>query len=166
MSQFFSSGGQSIGVSASASVLPMNIQDWFPLGWTGWIPLEIQQTLCTLGPRDLTKTETGLCLSISCGGTGQQWTATGTGISDWFLGQSLFRIGMKTELFQSTFNQIQEIWLDIPLSVSCFVCYDILVSLFCDVKYSCKIEMHFHIFPHIYMTMKSRFSFFPLWLPI
>ena len=33
MSQFFSSGGQSIGVSASTSVLPMNIQDWFPLGW-------------------------------------------------------------------------------------------------------------------------------------
>ena len=38
ISQFFASGGQSIGVSASASVLPMNIQDWFPLGWTGWIP--------------------------------------------------------------------------------------------------------------------------------
>ena len=37
MSQFFASGGQSIGVSASASVLPMNIQEWFPLGWTGWI---------------------------------------------------------------------------------------------------------------------------------
>jgi len=37
MSQFFTSGGQRIGVSASASVLPMNIQDWFPLGWTGWI---------------------------------------------------------------------------------------------------------------------------------
>ena len=40
MSWFFSSGGQSIGVSASASVLPMNIQDWFPLGWTGWISLQ------------------------------------------------------------------------------------------------------------------------------
>ena len=37
MSQFFTSGGQSIGASASASVLPMNIQDWFPLGWTGWL---------------------------------------------------------------------------------------------------------------------------------
>ena len=37
--QFFTSGGQSIGVSSSASVLPMNIQDWFPLGWTGWISL-------------------------------------------------------------------------------------------------------------------------------
>ena len=38
-SQFFTSGGQSIGVSASASVLPMNIQDWFPLGLTGFISL-------------------------------------------------------------------------------------------------------------------------------
>ena len=37
MSQLFASGGQNIGVSASTSVLPMNIQDWFPLGWTGWI---------------------------------------------------------------------------------------------------------------------------------
>ena len=40
MSQFFASGGQSIGVSASASVLPMNIQDWFPLGLAGWISLQ------------------------------------------------------------------------------------------------------------------------------
>ena len=39
-SQCFTSGGQSIGVSASASVLPMNIQDWSPLGWTGWISLQ------------------------------------------------------------------------------------------------------------------------------
>ena len=36
MNQFFASGGQSSGVSISTSVLPMNIQDWFPLGWTGW----------------------------------------------------------------------------------------------------------------------------------
>ena len=40
MSQFFASGGQSIGVSVSASVLPMNIQNWFPLGWTGWFSLQ------------------------------------------------------------------------------------------------------------------------------
>ena len=40
ISQFFESGGQSIGVSASASVLPKNIQDWFPLGWTGCISLQ------------------------------------------------------------------------------------------------------------------------------
>ena len=40
MSQLLTSGGQSIGVSASASVLPMNTQDWSPLGWTGWISLQ------------------------------------------------------------------------------------------------------------------------------
>ena len=42
MSQLFASGGQSIGVSASASVPPMNTQDWSPLGWTGWISLEFK----------------------------------------------------------------------------------------------------------------------------
>ena len=40
MSQLFTSGGQSIGVSASTSVLPMNTQDWSPLGWTGWISFQ------------------------------------------------------------------------------------------------------------------------------
>ena len=43
MNQFFTSGGQNIGVSASASVLPMTIQDWFPLGWTGWISLQSKE---------------------------------------------------------------------------------------------------------------------------
>ena len=40
MREFFASGGQSIGVSASTSVLQMNTQDWLPLGWTGWISLQ------------------------------------------------------------------------------------------------------------------------------
>ena len=40
MSQLFALGGQNIGVSASTSVLPMNTQDWSPLGWTGWISLQ------------------------------------------------------------------------------------------------------------------------------
>ena len=40
MSQLFAWGGQSTGVSASTSVLPLNTQDWFPLGWTGWISLQ------------------------------------------------------------------------------------------------------------------------------
>ena len=44
MSQLFASGGQSIGVSASTSVLPMNTQDWFPSGWTGYL-LAVQGTL-------------------------------------------------------------------------------------------------------------------------
>ena len=40
ISWFFTSGGQIIGASASASILPINIQGWFPLGWTGWISLQ------------------------------------------------------------------------------------------------------------------------------
>ena len=43
MSQFFTSGGQSVGVSASASVPPMDIQDWFPLSYTGWISLGLSR---------------------------------------------------------------------------------------------------------------------------
>ena len=49
MSQVFTSGGQSIGISASASVLSMNIQDLFPLGWTGWMDLlAVKETLKSL----------------------------------------------------------------------------------------------------------------------
>ena len=51
MSQLFTSGGQSIGISASTSVLPMNTQDWSPLGWTGWIscsPRDSQESFPTL----------------------------------------------------------------------------------------------------------------------
>ena len=43
MSQLLALGGQSIGVSASTSVLPMNIQDWLLLGWTGWIPFQVKR---------------------------------------------------------------------------------------------------------------------------
>ena len=45
MHQYFTSGGQSIGVSASTSVLPMNTQDWSPLGWTVWISLQSTDSL-------------------------------------------------------------------------------------------------------------------------
>ena len=63
MSWFFASGGQSTGVSASTSVLPMNIQDWFPLGWTGWIsssPRDSQES----SPTPQLKSINSLALSI------------------------------------------------------------------------------------------------------
>ena len=44
LSQFFASGGHSIGVSTSTSVLPMNTQDWSPLGWTGWISFQTRES--------------------------------------------------------------------------------------------------------------------------
>ena len=47
-SQFFALGGQSIGASVSASVLPMNTQDWFPLGWTGLISLQSKEIVSLL----------------------------------------------------------------------------------------------------------------------
>ena len=50
-SQSFTSGGLSIGVSASASVLPMNIQDWFPLGWTVWISFQSKGVFSKTSPR-------------------------------------------------------------------------------------------------------------------
>ena len=56
MSQFFESGGKNIGVSASTSVLPMSIQDWFPLGLTGWISLQSQGTLKSLLQHHSSKT--------------------------------------------------------------------------------------------------------------
>ena len=62
VSQFFASGGQSFGVSAS--VLPMNIQDWFPLGWTGWILLAVQGTLKESSPKPQFKSINSLAFSF------------------------------------------------------------------------------------------------------
>ena len=55
MSQLFTSGGQSIGVSASTSVLPVNTEDWSPLEWTGWISLRVQGTLKSLLQHHISK---------------------------------------------------------------------------------------------------------------
>ena len=63
MSQFFSSSGQSIGVSASASVLPMNTQDWSPSEWTGWISL--QSKGLSRSPTPQFKSINSLALSFS-----------------------------------------------------------------------------------------------------
>ena len=66
-SHFFTSGGQSIGVSASAPVLPMNTQDWFPLGWTGWISLQskgLWETLEESSPTPQFKSINSLVLSF------------------------------------------------------------------------------------------------------
>ena len=63
MSQFFKSGGQSIGVSASTSVLPMNIQDWSPLRWTGWISLQ-SEGLSRSSPTPQFKSINSLALSF------------------------------------------------------------------------------------------------------
>ena len=63
MSQLFSPGGQSIGASVSASVLPMNIQGWLPLGWTGWISLQ-SKGLSRVFPTPQFKSINSLALSF------------------------------------------------------------------------------------------------------
>ena len=64
MSQFFASGGQSIGISPLASVLPMSIQDWFPLGWTGLDLHGVQKTLKSLLQHHSSKASVLLCLAF------------------------------------------------------------------------------------------------------
>ena len=64
VSHFFASGGQRIGVSASASVLPMNIKDWFPLGLTDWIPLQFKGLSKASSPTSQFKSINSLVLSF------------------------------------------------------------------------------------------------------
>ena len=80
-SQFFASCGQSTGVSASASVLPMNIQDWFSLGWTGWISLQ-SQGLSESSPTPQFKSTNSLVLSFL-------YSPTLTSIHDYWKNHSL-----------------------------------------------------------------------------
>ena len=64
MSQFFASGGQSIGVSASILVLPMNIREWFPLGWTGWISFQSKGLFKSLLQHHSSKASILQCLAF------------------------------------------------------------------------------------------------------
>ena len=80
MSQLFASGGQSIGVSASTSVLPMNTQDWSPLGWTGWI---------SCSPRDSQESSTPQFKSINSSALSPLYSSTLTSIHDHWKNHSL-----------------------------------------------------------------------------
>ena len=81
MSQLFASGGQSIGASASTSVRPMNTQDWFPLGWTGWI---------SLSPRDSQESSpTPQVKSINSPALSFLYSPTLTSIHDYWKNHSL-----------------------------------------------------------------------------
>ena len=68
MRQLFASGGQSIGVSASASFLKMNIEDWFSLGWTGWISLQSKGLSRVFSNTPFQKHQFGAQLSLQSGG--------------------------------------------------------------------------------------------------
>ena len=89
MSELSASGGQSIGVSASTSILPMNTQDWYPLGWTSWSSLELYTINCThfviSVPRFLAFKATSMCeklisalfLLLNCGVGEDSWESPG-----------------------------------------------------------------------------------------
>ena len=81
VSQFFASGSQSIGVSSSASVLPMNIQDWFPLGLTGWISLPVQETLKSLLKHHSSKASIFQCSAFFIIQVSHPYMATGETIA-------------------------------------------------------------------------------------
>ena len=81
MSQFFTSGNQSIGISASASVLQMNIQDWFPLGWTGWISLQSKGTLKSLIQHHSSKASVLWCLDFFIVQLSHRYMTTGKTIA-------------------------------------------------------------------------------------
>ena len=85
LSQFFASGGQSIGVSASVSVLPMNIQDWFPSGWTGWNLLAVQGTFKSLQHHHSSKASILQCSAFFTVQLSHPYTTTGktTALTRW-----------------------------------------------------------------------------------
>ena len=94
LSQFFTSGDQSIGVSVS--VLPMNIQDWFPLGWTGWISLQSKGLSSESSPTEQFKSINSLALSLLHG-------PTLTSIHDHWKNHSLDQTDLSLSLLQGIF---------------------------------------------------------------
>ena len=100
MSQFFVSGNQSIGASASASVLPMNIQDWFPLGWLVWSP-------CS--PRDSQSSPTPQFKSINSSALSFLYGPTLTPVHDYWKNHSLTRwtfVGKVMSLLFKTLSRL------------------------------------------------------------
>ena len=98
MSQFFSSGGQSIGVSASVLVLPMNIQDWSPLGWTSWISL-LSRDSQESSPTPQFKSINSLVLSFP-------YSLTLTSIHDYWKNHSFDRCTFVGKVMSLLFNML------------------------------------------------------------
>ena len=100
-SQFFISGGQSVGVSASASVLPMNVQDRFPLGWTGWISLQ-SKGLSRVFPNTQFKSIHSSALSFL-------YSPTLTSIHDYWKNHSLTRQTFVSKVISLLFNMLSRL---------------------------------------------------------
>ena len=124
MSQLFTSGGKTIGVSASTSPLPINAQDWFPLGWTGWISFQSKGLSRVLSNTTVQKHEFFWCsaffivqLSHPCMATGKtipltRWTFVGIVTS--LLFNMLLRLGIT---FLPRSKRLLISWLKSPSAV-------------------------------------------------
>ena len=123
-SQFFASGGQRIGVSASASVLPMNIQDWSPLGWTSRMDIVVQGTLKSLLQHHSSKTSILQCSAFFIVHLSQPYVTTGKTITltrQTFVGKVMFLLfNMLSRLFIAFLPRSKRLlisWLQSPFAV-------------------------------------------------
>ena len=109
MSQLFASGGQSVGASASVSVLPMNIQDWFPLGWTGWISISPRDSQDS-SPTPQFKSMNSSALSFLC-------STTLTSIHDYWKNHSF---DLVSKVMSLLFNMLSRLVIDFFQGASIF----------------------------------------------
>ena len=123
VNQFFTSGGQSIGVSALASLLPMNIQDWFPLGWTGWISLQ---------SKGLSRVFFNTTVQFSSSVLSVLYSPTLTSIHDYWKNHSFDQVDLNWQVTSLLFNLLSRLvigflprskcllisWLQLPSAVT------------------------------------------------
>jgi len=132
-SKFFASGGQSIGISALASVLPMNIQDWFPLGWTGWMALLTQWTRVWVNSRSWWwRGRPGVLQFMGSQGVGHDWATELNSNAVMFL---YFIYAYKSTLYHRLQNPMQSF----TFLVSELTLYHSPPSLIVSLIYICTI---------------------------
>ena len=166
VSQFFASGGQRFGVSASASVLPMNIEDWFPLGWTGWISFWTRDSQES-SPTPQFKTSILWCSAFFIDQLSHPYMTTGKAIAltRWtFVGKEMSLLfNMLSRLviaFLSRSKSLLISWLQPPSAVifgaqenkvcHCFYCFPIYLpwsdGTRCHDLYSYLIQLFYEFF--------------------
>ena len=136
MSQFFASSGQSIGISASASVLPMNIQDWFPLGCTGWISLQ-SKGLSSLLHHHSSKVSILWGSAFFLVQLSQPYMTTGKTVAAHIPGKSRTAAGMAEILGSTDWSDFTRLF-SLPLLLPSISCHLWLASFLGKLSYVCK----------------------------
>ena len=153
MSQFFESGGQSIGVSASTSLRPMNIEDWFPLGWTGWISLQSKGFSRVFSNTAVEKHQ------FFCA---QLYNPTLTSIHDYWKNHSLTRwnfVGKATSLL---FNMLSTLVIAFLSMSKCLLIFIAAVTICSDFGAPQNKFCHcFHCF-HVYLPWSDGIRYHDL----